>query len=94
MASPVTKNSYIDNEDSLMKGYVEVGYHDKKAFVKHYTLEIVNEDNIPLNIPAMALAVQVADLKNCWDGFHRTSHEEMTYAQAIRYLKKEAEKWG
>ena len=36
MASPVTKDSYVDNWYSNKKGFVEVCYKSKKAFINKY----------------------------------------------------------
>lgn len=42
----ITKTTYVDNIDSELKGYVEIGIRDKKAYVKHKTCEVINKDNI------------------------------------------------
>ena len=91
--TPITKTSYVDNFDSEKEGYVEVGYRKKKAFIKQGTLEVVNPDNIPLNLQAMAMGVVIADEHNCWEktpfgNTHRTFHKPMNMQQAKEYLKK------
>ena len=97
MASPVTKDSYVDNWYSEKEGYVEVGYKGKKAFIEKGSLEILNPDNIPLDIKAMIIGVEIADEDNCWEttkfsNFVRTQHDPMTYEEARRYLEKQQNK--
>lgn len=88
--TPITKNSYVDNFESSKEGYVEVGYYDKKAYIKHKTLEIINPDNIPLNIQAMAMGIVIADSDNCFKntpfGTSPTGYKPMNNKEAKVYL--------
>ena len=88
--TPITKNSYVDNWESSKEGYVEVGYYNKRAYVKHKTLEIINPENIPLNIQAMTMGVVIADNENCFKkGALRTSptgYKPMNNKEAKAYL--------
>lgn len=91
--TPVTKTTYVDNADSEMQGYIEVGFREKKAFIKKGTLEIINRDNIPLNLQAMAVGITIADLDNCFErsvfgNIHRTYHKPMSIEQAKSYIRK------
>ena len=42
----ITKTTYVDNLDSELKGCVEIGIRNKKAFVERKTCKVVNRDNI------------------------------------------------
>ena len=42
----ITKTTYIDNIDSDLNGYVEIGIRNKKAFIQHGTCKVLNRDNI------------------------------------------------
>ena len=92
MASPVTKTTYVDIFDSAMPGHVEIGYRNKKAWIKRGTLEIINPAGIPLNLQAMALALSIADHDNCYEktlfgNTRRTLHEPMNMRKAREYLR-------
>lgn len=42
----ITKTTYVDNLDSELKGFVEIGIRGKKAFVERKTCKVINRDNI------------------------------------------------
>lgn len=56
----ITKNTYINDHSTEKKGYVEVGYYKKRAYVEHGTAKVYNPDGVPENLKAMQIACMVA----------------------------------
>ena len=60
MASPITKNSGIDNWWSEIPNTIEVWHYSKKCFIEHKTGRIVKDTGVPKNSQAFKIAMQIA----------------------------------
>ena len=65
MASPITKNSGVDNIDSRIPGTTEVWWYSKRAYIKHGTATVVSNDGVPTNSQAFKIGLEIA--LNSWN---------------------------